>query len=140
MPKQTHWQPGFLFASHTCGALGSQGIEGGIRNGGGTTVGGGNGGIVVGSPSVGGVGMGGEGVEVEAGDGFEDLFLREAALDTLDALLKQGAHGSFDFAFVDADKPNYRAYYERLLELLRPGGLIAVDNTLALAGEPVMTS
>lgn len=61
------------------------------------------------------------------------------ALETLDALLKQGAHGSFDFAFVDADKPNYGAYYENLLELLRPGGLIAVDNTLALAGEPVMT-
>ena len=36
----------------------------------------------------------------------------------------------FDFAFVDADKAGYEAYYERLLLLVRPGGLIAVDNTL----------
>lgn len=52
------------------------------------------------------------------------------ALDTLDAELKRGQAGSYDFAFIDADKANYVDYYERCLELIRPGGLIAVDNTL----------
>ena len=43
----------------------------------------------------------------------------------------------FDFAFVDADKPGYVDYYERLLRLIRPGGLIAADNTLVVAGSYV---
>ena len=52
------------------------------------------------------------------------------ALETLDAMLKHGEAGRYDFAFIDADKNNYLNYYEQLLKLLRPGGLIAVDNVL----------
>ncbi len=52
------------------------------------------------------------------------------ALDTLTKLIDDGREGSFDFAFIDADKGNYGQYYELCLRLLRPGGLVAVDNTL----------
>lgn len=52
------------------------------------------------------------------------------ALDTLQSLLEQGAQGQFDMAFIDADKTNYLAYYQTCLELLRPGGLLMIDNTL----------
>ncbi len=52
------------------------------------------------------------------------------ALDTLDNLITQGQSDSFDFAFIDADKSNYLNYYERCLTLIRPGGVVCVDNTL----------
>jgi len=52
------------------------------------------------------------------------------ALETLDAELAAGAAGRYDFAFIDADKTGYAAYFERCLQLLRPGGLIAIDNVL----------
>ena len=51
------------------------------------------------------------------------------ALDGLDDLIADGGSDSFDFAFIDADKENYAAYYERCLRLVRRGGLIVADNT-----------
>jgi hypothetical protein len=50
--------------------------------------------------------------------------------DTLAELIAAGETGSFDFAFIDADKENYDLYYEQCLKLVRPGALIAVDNAL----------
>jgi predicted O-methyltransferase YrrM len=58
-----------------------------------------------------------------------DLRLGDATA-SLDALLAAGERESFDFAFIDADKEGYTGYFERVYRLVRPGGLIAVDNVL----------
>ena len=66
---------------------------------------------------------------VEAGVGDKIEFRAGRADDTLDEMLAEGVE-PFDFAFIDADKPNLQAYYEKCLRLVRAGGVIAVDNTL----------
>ena len=62
----------------------------------------------------------------------------QPGLKTLEELEQSAGAGSFDFAFLDADKPNYIAYYEKLLVLVRRGGLIAADNTLFVAGAAIV--
>ena len=52
------------------------------------------------------------------------------ATDTLNSLITRGGSGSYDFAFIDADKTGYDSYYEACLKLLKPGGLVALDNML----------
>jgi predicted O-methyltransferase YrrM len=52
------------------------------------------------------------------------------AIETLDNLIAEGDSGSFDFAFIDAEKTEYDGYYERVLKLLRPGGVVVIDNVL----------
>lgn len=66
----------------------------------------------------------------EAGVSEKIEFRPGRANDTLDAMLEEGGASSFDFAFIDADKRNLQEYYEKCLELVRAGGVIAVDNTL----------
>lgn len=58
-----------------------------------------------------------------------DLRIAPAA-ETLNELIQAGETNSFDFAFIDADKSSYPTYYEQVLQLVRPGGLIALDNVL----------
>jgi len=72
----------------------------------------------------------------------ERIDLRIApALDTLNQLLDEGQQNTFDFAFIDADKTNYVAYFDCCLQLIRPGGVIAVDNTLwgGLVADPAIS-
>jgi caffeoyl-CoA O-methyltransferase len=66
----------------------------------------------------------------EAGVAHKIELRLQPALQTLDEQIAAGKSGSFDFAFIDADKSNYPNYYERALTLMRSGGLIAIDNVL----------
>ena len=67
---------------------------------------------------------------IEAGVDHKITLAIAPATQTLDRLLADEGESTYDFAFIDADKSGYDAYYERCLRLVRPGGLIAVDNVL----------
>lgn len=66
----------------------------------------------------------------QAGLAHKIEFVVAPARQTLEARLAAGEAGAYDFAFIDADKTGYDAYYELCLQLLRPGGLITIDNVL----------
>lgn len=69
-----------------------------------------------------------------------DLRIAPAA-ESMEKMLENGEEGTYDFAFIDADKVNYKTYYELLLKLIRPNGIIAIDNVLwsgKVADERVM--
>lgn len=66
----------------------------------------------------------------EAGLGDNIRLELAPAADTLAALVGSGHAGAFDLAFIDADKTGYIDYYERCLDLVRPGGIVMLDNTL----------
>ena len=66
----------------------------------------------------------------EAGVSNKIQLLLGLAEETLVELIQNGEAGTFDMAFIDADKVNYKIYYENCLDLLRPGGLILIDNVL----------
>ena len=66
----------------------------------------------------------------EAGVGHKIEFRAGRAEDTLRQLMAEGHEEEFDFVFIDADKKGLEDYYEKSLRLVRPGGVIAVDNTL----------
>lgn len=67
---------------------------------------------------------------VQAGVAHKIELVLAPALQTLEARIEKGEAGFYDFAFIDADKANYDGYYERCLQLIRPGGVIVFDNML----------
>ena len=66
----------------------------------------------------------------KAGVAHKIVLRLATALETLEQLIAEGQNNTFDFAFIDADKSNYDNYYEKALWLVKPGGLIAIDNVL----------